>query len=386
MNYINRANELKDEMIAHRRFFHTNAEIGLDMPLGVEYVENELKKIGLKPERCGCGVTALIGSGDPVLLLRADMDALPMEEKSGLDFASITGNTHACGHDFHAAMLLGAAKMLKENEKALKGTVKLMFQPGEEILKGGENMVENGVLKDPVPQAALSFHIGPEGTPGDFFAGGSGAMMLSCSSFEITVHGKGGHSGYPHKAVNPLNAAVQIYTGLSQLRAYETDPESMTVLTVGSLCGGTEYNIIPEKAVIKGSLRTSTEEVSRRINDRIKEMSQGIAESFGCTCDIKMLTDNPPLICNTELSEKMAGYITEIMGREPAGSINSSGSDDFACVTSRVPGAYFFLCAGTGREKNMSHSPDVIFNEDVLPLGAACYCFCSEKWLKENDI
>ena len=168
MNYIQRAQDLKEETVAHRRYFHTNAEVGLETPKAVDYVMEQLKKSGLSPERCGHGVTAAIGTGGKTLLLRADMDALPMGEESGEPFACPTGTeAHACGHDFHAAMLLTAAKILKENETALKGTVRFMFQPAEETFEGAKDMIAHGILEG--VDAALAFHVGPGKMPPGLF-------------------------------------------------------------------------------------------------------------------------------------------------------------------------------------------------------------------------
>lgn len=161
MDFYKEAEKIKAEIAENRRFFHRNAEVGLEMPLAQEFVMKKLTEYGLSPQKCGHGVTALIGSGSPVLLLRADMDALPMEEMSGEEFACTNGHAHACGHDLHAAMLLGAAKLLKENENLLKGTVKLMFQPAEENFEGSRDMIVNGVLEDPHVDAALAFHVAP---------------------------------------------------------------------------------------------------------------------------------------------------------------------------------------------------------------------------------
>ena len=160
MNYYERALALKEETVSHRRFFHVNAEVGLNMPKGQAYVLEELKKLGIDAQPCGHGVSATVGKGGKCLLLRADMDALPMAEESGLDFACPTGTeAHTCGHDFHVAMLLTAAKMLKENEANLEGTVKFMFQPAEETFEGAKDMIDNGILENPVPDAALAYHV-----------------------------------------------------------------------------------------------------------------------------------------------------------------------------------------------------------------------------------
>ena len=193
MNYYERALELQNETVAHRRYLHENAEVGLDLPKAVAYVVEELTKAGLEPKKCGHGVVAEVGKGGKTILLRADMDALPMPELSGEPFACPTGTAaHACGHDFHAAMLLTAAKMLKEKEADLQGTVRFMFQPAEETFEGGKDMIANGIL-DGV-DAAMAYHVSPGRMPvGLYMYKNTGTMMFSVDGFKITVKGKGAH-------------------------------------------------------------------------------------------------------------------------------------------------------------------------------------------------
>ena len=219
MNYYERALTLKNELIDHRRYFHKNAEVGLHLPKAKKYIVDQLTEYGLAPQECGEGITAVIGDGDPVILLRADMDALPMPEESGLPFACPTGKqAHCCGHDLHAAMLLTAAKMLKENESALNGTVKLMFQPAEETFEGSANMIENGVLENPKPDAAMAYHVSPgKVSVGTFMYNDTGeAVLFSMDGFTITVHGKGAHGAFPHASIDPINIGVHIHLALQE--------------------------------------------------------------------------------------------------------------------------------------------------------------------------
>ena len=236
MNYYERANNLQNETIENRRYIHTNAEIGLEMPKAKKYVMEKLREYGIDAKECGHGVSATIGNGGKTILLRADMDALPMPEESGLPFACPTKTeAHTCGHDLHTAMLLTAAKMLKENESELKGTVKLMFQPAEETFEGGKDMINAGILENPKVDVALSYHVGPGGPPGGYFYNNEAAMMASCDGFRITIKGKGAHGGYPNLSIDPLNIANHIYSGLQHLIARENDPAEPSVLTVGKI-------------------------------------------------------------------------------------------------------------------------------------------------------
>lgn len=246
MDYYKRALELNDETVKNRRYFHTNAETGLHMPMACAYVMDKLTEYGLTPSRCGEGVTATVGNGGKVLLLRADMDALPMPEESGLSFACPTGKeAHACGHDFHAAMLLTAAKMLKENEAELKGTVKFMFQPAEETFEGSKNMIKHGILENPKVDSALAYHVSPGQMPvGIYMYNSTGTMMYSVDGFHIEIKGKGSHGAYPQNSIDPINIAAHVYLALQSIIAREVDPSKACLMTVGKFQAGTAANII----------------------------------------------------------------------------------------------------------------------------------------------
>ena len=234
MNIYERAVELQEETIAHRRWFHANAETGLNMPKGQAYVLETLKSYGIDANECGSGVTATVGKGGKVILLRADMDALPMPEESGLEFACKAGNkAHACGHDFHVAMLLTAAKILKEHEAELEGTVKFMFQPAEETFEGAKNMIEHGILENPVPDAALAYHVTSGQMPvGIFMYNNVGTTMFSVDGFKIKIQGRGAHGAYPQNSIDPINIGVHIHLALQELMARECDPTHSCVCTL----------------------------------------------------------------------------------------------------------------------------------------------------------
>ena len=265
MDFWKRAQELKDETTQNRRRIHQNAEVGLNLPNTKAFVTEKLHEYGLKPTECGHGVTATLGKPGKTLLLRADMDALPMPEESGEPFACPTGETaHACGHDMHTAMLLTAAKMLKENEDALCGTVKLMFQPAEETFEGARDMLENGLLENPPVDAALAYHVAAGKSPVGFVMyNDSGVMMASVDGFEITVHGRGSHGANPNLAIDPINVGVHIHLALQELIARESDPTKTCVLTIGQFMAGTAANIIPDTAVLRGTIRTNDKKARR---------------------------------------------------------------------------------------------------------------------------
>ena len=391
MNYYERALALKAETIAHRRWFHTNAEVRLNTPKGQAYVLAELEKLGISAKPCGHGVSATIGKPGKCILLRADMDALPMPEESGLDFACPTGTeAHTCGHDFHVAMLLTAAKMLKENEANLEGTVKFMFQPGEETFEGANNMIENGILENPVPNAALAFHVTTGKMPvGIYMYNNTGTMMFSVDGFRITVKGHGSHGAYPHAGIDPINIAVHVYLALEALIAREVDPHKANVLTVGKFNAGNANNIIPETAVLEGTIRSNDKASRELLVRRMKEVAVRTAQVYGGTAEIEMLSEVPPLICDPTLTTEFADMIKNmgIPNALPYPGICASASEDFAVIADRIPSVFMHLSAGflDDRGAAPAHNPKVLFNEDVCPIGAACYAHCAAAWLKNQQ-
>lgn len=390
MDFYERALQLKAEIIENRRFFHKNAEVGLNLPKAQAYVTKKLTEYGLKPEKCDHGITAVLGHGGKVLLLRADMDALPMPEESGEPFACPTGTAaHACGHDLHAAMLLTAAKLLKERETELKGTVKLMFQPAEEIFQGSQDMIKNGILENPKVDAALAYHVAAGKMPiGLFLYNNSSTMMFSVDVFRIHIRGKGAHGAYPQNAVDPINIGVHVHLALQELIARETDPMKSCVLTIGHFESGSAPNIIPETALLEGSLRTSDPAERKHLVSRIKEVSAKTAEVFGGSASIEMLSEVPPLICDPAFTDQVVCYMKELPIPNLTGhaGISSSASEDFAFITEKVPSAFLYLSAGYPDERGAypAHNPKVRFNEDVCPIGAACLAHCAVRWLEEN--
>ena len=388
MEYYKRALELQNETVVNRRWFHTNAEAGLHMPKAQAYVMERLTEYGLTPQTCGEGVTAALGKGGRVLLLRADMDALLMPEESGEPFACPTGTeAHACGHDFHPAMLLTAAKMLKEREDELAGTVRLMFQPAEETFEGARNMIEHGILEG--VDAALAFHVSPGRMPvGLFMYNSGGTMMYSVDGFRITVRGRGSHGAYPQNAIDPINIAVHIYLGLEALIAREVDPGKACVLTIGNFSAGSAANIIPDTALLQGTIRTNDRVSRELLVRRMEEVAVRTAEVYGGSAEVEMISDVPPLICDARLTDEMVGYMTEqdIPGLTPVPGISASASEDFASVAELVPTAYMYLSAGFPDERGdaPAHNPKVRFNEDVCPIGAASLAHCAARWLESH--
>lgn len=390
MDFYKRALELRQETVSHRRWLHSNAEVGLYMPKAQAYVMEQLKEAGLNPQPCGHGVTAQLGKpGGKTLLLRADMDALPMPEESGESFACPTGTeAHACGHDFHAAMLLTAAKILKENEAMLSGQVRFMFQPAEETFEGAKDMLANGIL-DGV-DAALAYHVGSGRMPvGLFMYNSGGTMMYSVDGFRITVHGKGAHGAYPHSSIDPINIGVHIYLALESLIAREADPSKACVLTIGNFSAGSAANIIPDTATLQGTLRTNDGPSREKLVRRLNEVVLKTAEAFGGWAEIEKISEVPTLVCDSTMTDEIVGYMQElpIPGLTPVPDMSASASEDFSTIAEKVPTVFMYLSAGFTDERGdaPAHNPKVRFNEDVCPIGSACLAHCAVRWLEEHS-
>ena len=390
MDFYKRALELSEELKANRRHIHKNPEVGLHLPKTCAFVLEKLAEYGIEGKPCGEGVTATIGKGGKVLLLRADMDALPMPEESGEAFACTTGTeAHACGHDTHTAMLLTAAKLLKEQEDKLSGTVKLMFQPAEETFQGAQNMLDAGILQNPAPDAALAIHSAPgRHLPGEFYYNSKTTMMASVDGFRIEITGKGGHGSGPHNTIDPIHIAVQVFQGLEGLVAREADPRKLCVLTVGKFQAGNANNVIPSVALLEGTLRTDEPGIRAQMVRRIKEVAEGITAACGGTVKVEFPAQTPPLVCNPQVTDDMARYFSELPGANMKGysGSESNGSEDFAAIAEKVPSAFFFVTCGfdDDRKNYGTHNPKVCFNEEYLPMGAAGLAECAYRWLEEH--
>lgn len=400
---LKRAKELEPQIIADRRALHAMPEVGVYNPKTAAYVSQRLAEMGIDHRPCGIhaqedrekmvfagypdapeatGVVGLIGKGGPCLLLRADMDGLPMEETTGLPFAS-TGNTaHMCGHDAHAAMLLGAARILKDMEGQLPGTVKLMFQPGEELGYGSRTMVADGLLENPKVDAAMALHVGPELEPGKLnYSPGvaSGAM----ATFVISIKGRGGHSSEPQKTIDPVNIATQLCSALNLIIPREVDPEAFATLTVGSLHGGHASNIIPETAEIMVSFRTLSPQAYDHMVERVPEIIDHYVKAWRGTYEIRTLK-TPSTVCDPVFSQELVPFAAQILGEENIKPVPPmKGAEDFGHVTRQVPGFYAFMGAGTPGGYPL-HNPNMLLDESSFVLGSAVLANCAIEWLKKH--
>lgn len=383
------AKTISGEIIKNRRTLHGFAEIGFDLPKTTEYVTAKLKEYGYEPQRAGrAGITCTAGRPGKTILLRADMDALPMTEKSGLPFAAANGNCHSCGHDCHTAMLLGAAKLLKERESTLNGTVKLMFQPAEELLAGAKDMVEHGVLENPKVDAAFGIHIlvgSDESCAGDIFCR-KGTVTNSGDAFRITIKGTDAHGSKPEKGVDAIHIAATTVLALEEVIAREVPGNEDMILLVGKIEGGTTCNSVAGTASLEISIRTGGAVQREFLIKRMTEISQGIACAFRGEAAVEHLYGSPALVNDDTLFDLFTGYTEELVPKERIHSIEKMGSEDFTMVAEKVPSVFFMLGFGSVGEGycHSMHHPEMRINEDALQVGAAVYTNCAVRWLEKN--
>lgn len=383
------AQRLQSQLVSWRRKLHQIPEVGVQLPQTMDFIKQELDKMGISYhfyEEISC-IEATLGQGKKCFLLRSDVDALPVQEEADVPFRSTNGNMHGCGHDLHGAILLGAAKLLKDREKELPGRVKLLFQSGEEVFQGAKAAVEAGVLRD--VQAAFAAHVIAMMPVGSVLTGKE--AMASVDGFEITIIGKGGHGSMPEAAIDPINGAVQVYLALQSLIAREVAGTEEAVLTVGQLAAGEVANVIPEKAVLQGTLRTFKPELRRRLVERIQQVAFAVAEAYRCGCEYRAISQCDSVVTDDEVT----ALVAEVIGKvEPSWKVvqgaHGMGSEDFAQITREVPAAYYMIGAGPEQERKRygQHNPKIEFNEDVLHAAAAIYAQTAIAWLEkkgEND-
>ncbi|MGN0345051.1 MAG: M20 family metallopeptidase [Lachnospiraceae bacterium] len=398
------AQELRETIVSDRRYLHMHPGTGFDIKETVEYVKKELEAMGYEPKECGkAGLIALAGGKKPgkVFLIRADMDALPIREEADVEFASENGCMHACGHDMHTSMLLGAARLLKAHEDEIEGTIKLMFQPAEEIFEGSHDMIEAGLLEDPKVDAALMIHVmaGMPFPAGTVIVSAPGVSAPAADYFEIKVQGKGCHGSMPNTGVDPLNAAAHILIALQEIHARELAMGDQAVMTIGTLHAGTAANAIPDTATMGGSIRTFDEETRAFLKQRLTEVAEGVAKSFRAQAEVTFGSGCPTLINDKELSECADKYVKELLGEGQAFSVaqlnamggggkssKAAGSEDFAYVSQEVPSIMLALAAGQPQKgyQYPQHHPMVKFDEDALAGGSAVYAYTAMRWLQEH--
>ena len=403
---LSNAKEIQLLLIKHRRYLHAHPELGFHLKLTKEYVKNELSAMGYEPVECGrCGLIALAGNQESkkTFLLRADMDALPILEQSDIDFPSKNdGQMHACGHDLHTAMLLGAARLLKEYEQELKGTVKLMFQPSEETLEGAKDMLKNDVLKSPDVDAGMMIHVIP-GMPfstGTAIICNGGVSAPAADYFQIDIQGKGCHGAMPELGIDPITIASHIVIAMQELHARELSMSDDAVLTIGTFQSGNANNVIPDTARLSGTLRAFDENVRKHIKLRLTEICTGIAKTFRGRAEVTFTSGCPTLLNDDSLSKDISNYCKELLGSDMAflqadlinrtkqntKTVKATGSEDFSYISHEIPTVMVALSAGNPENgfQYPLHHPKVTFDETVLFYGAGIYAYTAMRWLEEH--
>ena len=376
--FITESEALAEEIVAQRRDFHRHPELGFQEHRTAGVVADAMNGLGLKV-RTGVAETGVIAllegkRPSPTILLRFDMDALPIQEETGASYTStVDGVMHACGHDGHTAIGMAVAKLLHSYRQDLPGAIKFVFQPAEEGLNGAERMVEEGVLLDPVPDYTLAMHLWND-QPVGWIGITPGPAMAGSERLEIEITGRGGHGASPHQAVDPVLAAAQVICALQSVVSRNLDPCQAAVVSVTQVRAGDAFNVIPSKALLKGTIRTFGGEVRDLVLQRVKEIAGGVAQAMGCEAQVKVERLTPPVVNNRALATKLQSLVKRVY---PEATVDSEevtmGSEDMAYMMEDIPGCYMFV-GSSNPAKGLDashHNPHYDFDEVVLPRAAA---------------
>jgi len=360
-----------------RREFHRHPELSFKEVKTAEKIARYLEALGYQVES-GVGGTGVIGllngnSDGPTAAIRADMDALPVSEETGAAYASeIPGAMHACGHDVHMACALGASRLIAEHRSELKGKVKVVFQPAEEVGAGAKALIESGVLENPHVDMMFGLHNHPE-VPVGKVAVKEGPLMAAVDTIKVTVSGRGGHGALPHRNVDPIVASAAIITNLQTVVSRNVDPQEPAVVTIGTIHGGTANNIIPDKVEMTGTVRTFNPAVRAKMEEWLRRIVESTAAALGAKGELCYRYEIPPVLNNAEATAILRKAVVSIVGREGIVTpVPSMGGEDFAVFQEKVPGCFFWLGVGN-LEKGIVHpwhSPHFDVDESALPIGA----------------
>jgi len=397
-NFLSEARALLPEAVALRRRIHAKPELGLDLPMTTQAVLDALRGLDVQiargPSTSGLMVS-LTGTKPQsqtgrTILLRGDMDALPMPENTGLEFASeIEGRMHACGHDAHTAMLVQAVHLLHRHREQLAGTVKFMFQPGEEGYAGARLMIEDGLLDaDPRPDAAFALHIMPQ-FPAGKIIGRPGPLLASADTWTVVVRGRGGHASMPHDTVDPIPVACEIVQALQTFvtrRVHVFDP---IVLTCARIIAGTTNNVIPETAELLGTLRATSQEARERAYEGIRRVAANIASAHLCQAKVDIKIGYPVTLNDPEFVAFARAVASDLLGAENYHAMAAPlmGAEDFSYVLQRMPGCMLFLgVAPEGHHDHVApcHSNHMILNEDAMANGIALHAAIAQRFLDQG--
>jgi len=372
------ADALREQLVAWRRDFHRHPELALQEHRSAGIIAETLQDLGYEVETgiAETGVVGLLegGSDGPVVMARFDMDALPIHEANETDYVSENpGIMHACGHDGHMAIGLGVATLLAKHQAALNGTIKLVFQPGEEGGDGAKIMVRQGVLDDPRPDVALIAHLWNEMLVGTLDVS-PGPVMAAAEKWVCAVHGKGGHGAVPHLAVDPIVAASQIVTALQTVVSRNVSPLETAVVTVGSFQSGDAFNVIPDRADLRGTIRTYDSQVREKVLRRVREIVENVTVGCGGSAELEITHITPAVVNDSDVTAVVREAAqTVVETANVTSGQRTMGSEDAAYFTKEVPGCYFFI-GSSNPEKGLDaphHNPAFDFDEDALPIGVA---------------
>ncbi len=380
MNFLKMAKDIQDELITIRRDFHMYPEVDFDLERTIEKIKEFLDREGIEYFQTSkngiCGI--IRGKGEKTIGIRADMDALPMEEKRKCDYSSkIEGRMHACGHDVHTTILLGAAKVLNNIKEQLNGNVKLIFEPAEETTGGAAHMIEEGVLDNPKVDAVIGLHVEPNLEVGKI---GIKRDVVNAASnpFNIKIKGKGGHGAYPHSTVDPITISANVITAVQSIVSREIQPTNPAVITIGSIHGGTTQNIIPDEVEISGIIRTMTLEDREYVKKRLVEVTKGIVESMRGSCEVNIQESYPCLYNDDNMVDVLSNSAKNIMKNEDIVMLQkpTMGVESFAYFSLERPSVFYYL--GTGnKEKDTTyplHSSFFDVDEECIAVGVAVDC------------
>ncbi|MCA1662247.1 MAG: M20 family metallopeptidase [Novosphingobium sp.] len=387
------AEALSDKLTALRRSIHLEPELGLHTPKTRDKVRAALAHLPLEwregPSTTGLVATLNAGKPGRSVLLRGDMDALPMPEETGLEFASqVAGAMHACGHDSHVAMLAGAAELLCQRADSLAGEIRFMFQPGEEGWHGARFMLEDGLL-DPLPDAAFALHVMPT-AHGGVVAGRAGPLLAAADRIFITIHGRGGHASMPHQTLDPIPVACEIVGAFQTLVTRKFDAAEGVVLTVAKIAAGTTNNVIADSCELDGTIRTLSPKARARLKEEVTRLAEGIAAAHGLSAEVRIEEGFPVTICDERAVELGEAVTVELFGPQAFHRWKAPimGAEDFAYVLEKVPGAMFFIgVAHEGADLASCcglHSTRMVLDEGVMPKGAALLAGLAERFLAEG--
>ncbi|MBQ1270517.1 MAG: amidohydrolase [Clostridia bacterium] len=390
--YLAEAQAMFPQLQKDQQAIHQFGGVGYDLRESADYILAELKAMGVEAkEIIDCGIVATIGKGNgKTVLIRADFDALPQEEQTGLPYAATNGSCHSCGHDHHASMLLGTARMLKAHEDEIEGTVKLMFQPDEESVTGCAAMIKAGVLENPKVDVSFATHI-EAGTDRDEVGKviwSTGVTYSSSDRFEVTFKGEGGHGAQPHVTKDPITAMCQAVTSAQHIISMEVPAKERAVITFGQIHSGTVFNIIPSEAHVSGTIRTYSSEVRELCTRRFKEIMEGTAKMMNCETKVEYQNSVDCVVNNRELAIEMKPWVQEICGDNYFTSDEplSFGSEDYCWIANAVPSVIMTLGAGTPANgyNYTAHNPHIHFDPNCMPYGVATFVNLAINWLKAH--